>query len=482
MNIRRWTAGILELLSVGLVVLAIAASLLLGGTSIASRSLVQLAACLSLLAAVGGMLIAGRFRLVPTWYWVFPVALVGFGLLQFLATIVWLQGGNAVPTKTEWFTGWTANPLATAHWVLWGSAVTILSFVTAHQLRGEVRTDAFFAIVAVLLTTAVLFAAISARDPSKSPQVAEAFEIDVGSSFGLAAYSTWQQVVFADGETDGDSWFARDASGVEANRQLLAMQLGACAVALVPILALIAVQRIGRAYLIDGRYWMTTGQGIFGGALGLFALLLSAIVSIHTASLTIGLGLVTAIAVTMILHQMRQSYRWIWLAGMMAPLLLIPVLQVYRSGGVSGAWVNVTQGISDNLSLLSLFGSHCLTGCGLGAVGDVWAWYRSEVASVGPATSSLLTFCCEGGLVATALLAGGSYVLLSQVVRYRSMLQTPQPSVNAYVGSFVGLLIVGILGPGLEGPSSLLLAAVIVGQLVRVTHGPTEQRNGGALP
>lgn len=468
-SFRHWTAWILELASVVLVLLAVTIGLLAGTSGgLLSRGVVQFLAAASLTITISSMLCAGHVRIVRTWFWVLPLLAIALASLQL--AITWLSlpaEGDPISPATEPYLGYTANPYATVQWILWSAAAIVLCGVTTHQLRGERRTDVFFGLLALVVCGSGVFGHLQDRDQLSAREQSDRRSIpspDVATAIGPLAYVGWQQAVFPNDEVDGEAWFERDlppATDSYLGGLANPAQFGISGVALLPILLFIAIRRVARARAA-GPYWLANPQGHFGLAIGTLALCLTGLILFRAPTLTVALGLSTALGICLGLATNGSSRRLAALAAL--PLCAVAILSL-TGLGPTGPLTDVSSGLKDNGSLLGVLWSNPFFGCGFGALGDVWAWYRTDSASITPASSSLLALICEGGLSAAMLLVGAiAYITW----KFRSLGQGGrESSAHAYIGGLLGVIVVGGLGPGLENPAVLLLAAVVLGSLIR---------------
>lgn len=471
-TLRSWIARLLELASVACVMLAVLAGMLMGsGISVTSRGVVQGLALLALLATILSMAAAGKWRLIRSWFWIVPILLLCLAFLQILLTPTSPTGlSDEVIDPSLVIRGYTASPFATAEWLLWGTAATLICAVTAHQLHGDRRVDVFFLVLGTVLVASAALG-IFRTSLTGAPTAAAT------SAIGPASYRSWNQSEIPAGDTDGDSWFTPGTlSTVSPSFAgfLTSMHFGACVVAIVPVLLAIGIRRFTISRQVENRQWLGMPSGRLAIGASLLAILLTTLTCLFTPSAALAFGLGVGIAASLLLLQNPVPQKsFLAAAGGVVPLVIVLMTPFDVTGEGQGLWSNVSQAIVDNRSLLSILQSYPLFGCGLGSLGEVWSWHRSDAADIPPLASSLLALVCEAGLFGSFLFLAAAAYLGWRYVKARALFQRAYVNPDglllptAYLASLLATVTVGLLGPGLEAPAVLLVAAVNCGLLIR---------------
>lgn len=495
-----WTfAKWMDRTSVALIVAAAGSGMLLGGgVSVTARSVFALLAAGAFLASVAGMLAEGRWRIVKSPLLLLPIVLAIYALAQLAP----LPGMSQYRASSAWVSPTTdrvllvsANRHATLQSVCLLFAMGLLAAAAAQQLRTPRRLRFVGLCLAGILVASCIGGAMQQSAKNRkvfgmfalngaAPAVRDVFSTE--TAIGLTAYQPWEELPASRAMKPGNNNSSPFFSTSESTAPLFAgflhpNQWTACVVVLLPLLLAFAAQFANQAAVYGRTEWLTTWEGKRALVWLTLVLLLASLATWFGDPIAVPLSLLAAVVFGAFAATGPERLRAIKLS-LLACVLAggVGVIRVGTNGGVAPLLERVTQANADDRSLVQAFSDHRWFGCGLGAVGDLWSLYRPTASDQKVQVSSLLASAVELGWIGLGILG---VALAYAVVRWLWVRGRLDPQnrivVAGLFAGFGGLLAMGAMGPGMEAPVILTLAALMLGCLARGLAGGYVSVYGG---
>lgn len=367
-----------------------------------------------------------------------------------------------------------------AHWLLGRAVAAAQHLRTARRLR--MIGIVMFALLATSCAIGVLQQTSKNRKPfgivpmsNATPVLRDVYSTE--TAIGLAAYRSWDEVPASLGMrpsiANSSAYFAPVAAATQPFAGFLQRQQWTiCCIAVIPLLLTFAAQFLVQASAYGATDWPWTWEGKrallwFAGALSLGGL-----ATWFGDPIVVPAAVLAAAIAAAILAGPERGQAIRWAAVLWVVVVGVGAIRLGTAGGMQALQDRIAVASSDNRSLWSAFLDHRWFGCGLGASGELWTLYRSNPSDKPMQASSLLAAAVELGWLGMGIVAAVGLYSTGKWLWVRGRLDAQaRLLVGGAASAVFAMTAFAALGPGLEAPVLLGIAAVLVGCLARGLSG-----------